>query len=950
MGFEDRLHDMEDRWQQAWSEDEVFQADPDDRDKFFITVAYPYPSGGMHLGHVGTYTLPDVFARFKKMQGYNVLFPMAWHVTGTPIIGALNRLQDGEEEQLHVLKDVYNVPQSALDAMETPMDFAEYFIENSYKTNMQDLGFGVDWRREFTTNDTHYNRFIEWQYRKLKQAGYLEKGKHPTKYCLDDDNPVTTHDLLEGEDAEMQEYTLVRFRKDATVLPMATLRPETVYGVTHALVNPDGDYIEADMDGETWIVSEDAAGKLRHQDHDVEIQDTFKGEEIIGDTVMNPVTGDEIMLLPATFVDTDSATGIVMSVPAHAPYDWISLRDIQEDEATLKEYGIDPQTVKEIEPVSIIDVEGYGDFPAKEACEQHGITSQDEEETLEEATEDIYKKEHHTGRLKSNCQEFAGQSIQDAKEELQRLYANQNKFGSMWEFSEEVVCRCSGQVIVAKADTWFLTYGDRGWKDKADKALNRIRTIPENTRDDYSHTINWLDSWPCIRNYGLGTKLPFDEEFVVEPLSDSTIYMAYYTIKHIIEDVPPEELTEEVFDYIFRGEGPQDEVLATSKIDEETLEEARESFEYWYPLDWRTSANELIQNHLTFFMFHHSAIFDEKHWPKGIATWGMGLLEGTKMSSSKGHVILPENAIEDHGADTVRFFMFSSCEPWQDFDWREDEVNDYKNKLRSFHERTLDLYGTGEGRDPNRIDRYVLSRLNRMIQDAEVALEDFQTRKASLKAFFELNNLISWYRQRADTLNQDVIERVLDAQIRMMAPFIPHLCEQLWTETGHHGLVTEADWPEVRKDEIDEGIEDAERLVKRTIEDITEIADMVDDFDRIEIVLASEWKREAVGIVKDRFEDHGSIDIGQVMEELTSRKGLREHTEGFSDMVQDLKQDPGDLPEAILTVEDERDVFEEAEDFLGDRFNADIEVMPENVSSHRKADRAMPGRPAIILK
>lgn len=187
--FADRLNSIEEKWQEKWEEKQLFQTDPNDEDKYYITVAYPYPSGGMHIGHVSTYTLPDVFARFKRMQGYNVLFPMAWHVTGTPIIGALERLQKGEEKQLDVLKNVYNVPQEELDAMEEPMDFANYFIENSYKPNMKKLGFSVDWRREFTTNDNIYNRFIEWQYERLREKDYVKKGMHPTKYCLNDEKP-----------------------------------------------------------------------------------------------------------------------------------------------------------------------------------------------------------------------------------------------------------------------------------------------------------------------------------------------------------------------------------------------------------------------------------------------------------------------------------------------------------------------------------------------------------------------------------------------------------------------------------------------------------------------------------------------------------------------------------------------------------------------------------------
>jgi len=948
MGFEHELHSFEERWQEAWEAEEVFQADPDGRDKFFITVAYPYPSGGMHVGHVRTYTLPDVFARYKRMQGYNVLFPMAWHVTGTPIIGAVNRLKEEEHEQIRVLTDVYNIPREDLDDLETPMGYARYFIQD-YKENMQDLGFGVDWRREFTTNDEHYNRFIEWQYRTLRDKELVKKGKHPTKYCLNDQNPVTTHDLLEGEDAEKQEYTLVKFQLKDKVIPMATLRPETVYGVTHALVKPEGDYVEADVDGETWIVSGDAIDKIQRQDHEVEVLDRFKGEAIIGEEVMNPITGDSILLLPAKFVDTGSATGVVMSVPAHAPYDWISLQDLQEDTDMIERYGLDPEDVRAIEPISIIDVEGYGTFPAKEACQEHGVTSQDDEEKLEEATEEIYKKEHHTGRLKSNCQEFAGDRINDVKDRLIELYENQGKFGTMWDFSEDVVCRCGGTVVVAQSDTWFLEYGDAGWKDRADNALNNLDTIPDGIREDFEHAINWLESWPCIRNFGLGTELPFDQDFVVEPLSDSTIYMAFYTIRHVIEDIDPDRLDPAFFDYVFRGQGPAEDVADETGIPIETLKEAKESFEYWYPLDWRTTANELIQNHLTFFIFHHAALFDEAHWPRGIATWGMAMLEGKKMSSSKGHVVLPGNAIEEHGADTVRFFMFSSCEPWQDFDWREEEVREAKNKLASFYNRTLDLNDSGEDRQQNHIDRYMLSRLNRIIKESTDALDEFQTRKASIKAFFELNNEINWYRQRADTLNRDVVNRLLETQIRLMAPFIPHTCEELWEETGHSGLVTEAAWPEPDEDEIDDHVEYGEQLLRQTIDDITEITDLVDEFDTIQIALALDWKRKAVSIVKEQFKDEGNIDIGSVMDRCASDDDLREHTDDLAAMVKGYKQEPGDLPDTVLDIADERDVFKQAEAFIAERFDASVEIIPEDVSDYGKAERALPGKPAIIL-
>ena len=322
--------EIESRWRQRIADEGRYEADPGDEEATFITVPYPYPSGGMHLGHARTYTVPDVYARYRRQQGDNVLFPIGWHVTGTPIVGAVERLKKGEQAQLDSLQNAFGVPESDLKDLETPMGFARYFIENadaSYKRGMRSLGLSIDWRREFTTNDDRYSKFITWQYETLRDRGLLEKGLHPVKYCTEQENPVTTHDLLEGEEVEYQDYSLIRFANDDAVFPMATLRPETVRGVTNAFVNPESTYAEATVDDETWIVSEEATEKLDLQDHDVTVERTFAGEELVGTAVRNPVTGDEIIILPADFVDPDNATGVVMSVPAHSPDDYVALEE-----------------------------------------------------------------------------------------------------------------------------------------------------------------------------------------------------------------------------------------------------------------------------------------------------------------------------------------------------------------------------------------------------------------------------------------------------------------------------------------------------------------------------------------------------------------------------------------------------------------------------------------------
>ncbi|MFB6165793.1 MAG: class I tRNA ligase family protein, partial [Haloarculaceae archaeon] len=510
--------ELEAAWRERWAQQGRYEADPGGGDATFITVPYPYPSGGMHIGHCRTYTVPDVYARYRRLQGDNVLFPIAWHVTGTPIVGAVERLKKGEAAQLSVLRDTYDVPEDTLEELETPMGYARYFIENHYKAGMKQLGLSIDWRREFTTNDERYSQFISWQYETLKERGLLEKGLHPVKFCTDEENPVTTHDLLEGEDAEFQEYTLVKFRADLdgeeVVAPMATLRPETVRGVTNAYVDPDGEYVRATVDGEPWLVSAAAVEKLELQERDVDVAETLSGADLVGTTVTNPITGEEVLILPATFVDTDNATGVVMSVPAHSPDDYVALQEAKADDERMREYGIDPADVDAIEPIPILDVEGYGDVPARTAVEDAGIESSTDP-ALEDVTADLYQAEFTAGVMHEEYGEFAGETVEDVRERFRAHYAEAGAFDELYEFTEDVVCRCGGDVEVAKQETWFLRYDDDAWKAKAHEAVDQLTAIPENTREQYDHTIDWLEEWPAIRNYGLGTRLPWDDEFVI---------------------------------------------------------------------------------------------------------------------------------------------------------------------------------------------------------------------------------------------------------------------------------------------------------------------------------------------------------------------------------------------------------------------------------------------------
>ena len=938
--------DVERKWQERWAEKGRYHADPDGSEATFVTVPYPYPSGGMHIGHARTYTVPDVYARYRRLQGDTVLFPLAWHVTGTPIVGAVNRLQEEEAAQLSTLRDTFGVPESELAGLETPMGFARYFIENHYKSNMRSLGLSIDWRREFTTEDERYSKFITWQYETLRDRGLLEKGLHPVKYCTREENPVTTHDLLEGEEAEFQEYTLIKFETEDGFAPMATLRPETVRGVTNAYVDPSATYVEADVDGETWIISEDAAEKFRLQERSVEIRETFDGDSLVGETVTNPVTGEDVLVLPATFVDPDNATGVVMSVPGHSPDDWVALEEVKADADALTKYGIDPEQVRAIEPKSILEIDEYGEFPARDAVEAYDIESQDDP-ALEDATQEVYNKEFHAGRLKEMYGEYAGAVVEDVRDDLAASYRERGAFDSMYEFSEEVICRCGGDVEVANQETWFLRYNDEAWKAKARRAVEGMDAIPENTRDQYYHTIDWLNEWPCIRNFGLGTRLPWDDDFVIEPLSDSTIYMAYYTIAHRIQDIPVEDLDRSFFDALFFGPDAVDEP------DERALE-LREEWEYWYPVDYRCSGNDLIANHLTFYLFHHAELFDEPNWPQGITVMGMGLLEGEAMSSSKGHVVLPSEAIEKYGADTVRFFLLNSAEPWQDYDWRAEDVEGTFDQLARFWRRASEIIESeppAERPELRRIDQWLLSKLQGVVADVTESMERFSTRHASQDAFYQLEEHLRWYRKRAD-LDRPGAKwtqaQVLDTRLRLLAPIVPFMTNELYEQL--QGVpVEDASWPEVDPDLESETIEVEEELIESLHEDVRDIVDVTGtDPEHIRIFTAADWKRRVFEAVVETGPDVGAV-MGNVMQD----DSLRDRGDEVNDLVQTLVEDARERSTSELQIHreiSEEVVYERAAAFLATEFDATVEVVPEADAEAEKAGQAQPFRPAILLE
>lgn len=936
---------IEAKWKNLWLDSGAHEANPDDKESTFITVAYPYPSGGMHIGHARTYTVPDVYARYRRLCGESVLFPMAWHVTGTPIVGAVERLKNGEPEQLSVLQNIFGVSNEELEDLKTPMGFAHHFIDKHYRVGMQKLGLSIDWRREFTTNDERYSKFITWQYNTLYERNLLEKGLHPVKFCTNEKNPVTTHDILRGEDAEFQEYTLIKFYLDDLVIPMATLRPETIRGVTNVFINPDSTYVEAIVDGEKWIVSKEAATKLSLQARQVKIISDVDPLTLIGKYVQNPVTKNKIIILPATFVDPSNATGAVMSVPAHSPADWIALEHSKQNPSKLVEYGIDPSEIQKINPISILTLDGYGEFPAKDVIENFGITHSNDP-LIKQATQELYNKEFHSGVLRDFYGIHSGTIVEHSRDIIKQEYLDIGLFDAMYEFTENVICRCGGTVEVATQETWFLKYNDISWKSKATQIVDQLAGIPKNTKSEYYRTIDWLNEWPCIRNYGLGTRLPWEPDYVIEPLSDSTLYMAYYTFSHHINNIPVEDLNHAFFDALFFGpesvESPDSRAL-----------DLRKEWQYWYPISYRCSANDLLSNHLTFFLYHHAEFFDKNAWPRGIMVMGMGLLEGEKMSSSKGHVVLVEDAISTYGSDTVRFFLLSSAEPWQDYDWRSDQVEVIRTQLFRFWNHSIDIISLPKtNKELTKIDKWLLSKFNHIISKTSLALDQFETRTASQSVFYELEDYLKWYNRRSKKQSPTwAIKEVLRARLIMLSPFMPFLSNEL------HELLTgvsidETNWPSISSDFDSPLIEFEEDLVRNLLSDLYEVKNVINkDPNLIRLYIPSKWKYQALKIIIE-----SNLDLGVSLKELMKNPVYRDmggQVKKFTKVLIDsLKQQPIERLSLLESI-NEFDLYSSAQQFFEQEFDANLEILQEDenpLDPAGKASHSLPFRPGIYME
>nr|XP_026240172.1 leucine--tRNA ligase, cytoplasmic isoform X2 [Urocitellus parryii] len=710
---------------------------------------------------------------------------------------------------------------------------AEHWLDYFPPLAIQDLkriGLKVDWRRSFITTDVnpYYDSFVRWQFLTLRERNKIKFGKRYTIYSPKDGQPCMDHDRQTGEGVGPQEYTLMKLKvlepypsklsglKGKNIfLVAATLRPETMFGQTNCWVRPDMKYIGFETaNGDIFICTQRAARNMSYQGFTkdngvVPVVKELMGEEILGASLSAPLTSYKVIyVLPMLTIKEDKGTGVVTSVPSDSPDDIAALRDLKKKQALRTKYGIRDDMVLPFEPVPVIEVPGFGNLSAATICDELKIQSQNDREKLAEAKEKLYLKGFYEGVMLVDG--FKGQKVQDVKKTIQKKMIDNGDAFIYMEPEKQVMSRSSDECVVALCDQWYLDYGDENWKKQTSQCLKNMETFCEETRRNFEASLGWLQEHACSRTYGLGTRLPWDEQWLIESLSDSTIYMAFYTVAHLLQGgnlrgqaesplgISAQQMTKEVWDYIFFKDAP----FPKTQIPKEKLDQLKQEFEFWYPVDLRVSGKDLIPNHLSYYLYNHVAMWPEQSdkWPTAVRANGHLLLNSEKMSKSTGNFLTLTQAVDKFSADGMRLALADAGDTVEDANFVEAMADAGILRLYTWVEWVKEMVANWDslrsGPASTFNDKVFASEMNAGIIKTDQNYEKMMFKEALKTGFFEFQAAKDKYRELAiEGMHRDLVFRFIEVQTLLLAPFCPHLCEHIWTLLGKPDSIMNASWP-----------------------------------------------------------------------------------------------------------------------------------------------------------
>ncbi|KAI9839464.1 MAG: 2-isopropylmalate synthase [Sarea resinae] len=723
------------------------------------------------------------------------------------------------------------IPLPEIHRFADPQYWLEFFPPLC-KRDLTNFGARIDWRRSMVTTDAnpYYDAFVRWQMNRLKDLEKIRFGKRYTIYSPKDGQPCMDHDRSEGEGVGPQEYTALKLKvkewapeaekliegklpANANVFFVpATLRPETMYGQTCCFVGPKISYgVFKQSETDYLVMTERAARNMAFQgvfpEWGVFPQvATLTGSSVIGTLVNAPLSVHTagVRILPMDSVKPTKGTGVVTSVPSDSPDDFATVHDLAKK---ADYYGIKKEWA-ELEIIPIIDTPSYGNLTAAFLVKKMKINSPKDASQLAEAKTLAYKEGFYKGTMLIGP--YKGDKVEEAKDKVRKMLIDAGEAFAYAEPDGHVLSRSSDECVVAYLGQWFLNYGsqDQEWKQKTlDHVGSGLNTYTSETKNQFEAVIEWLNQWACARTYGLGSKLPWDKEFLVESLSDSTIYMAYYTIAHLLHKdifgkergtagVSPDQMTDEVWDYIFTRRELGDEVTS-SGISKASLESMRREFEYWYPLDMRVSGKDLIPNHLTFFLYIHIALFPKEYWPRSVRANGHLMLNGEKMSKHTGNFLTLDQTVKKYGADASRIALADAGDGIEDANFEESVANSSilrLHTLKDWCEKMMKMIKGEVAKDETPLrsgplefwDKLFENEINTLVHEARTYYEGTMYKLALKSALYDFISARDFYREGTNAagigMHKDLVRQFIKLQALIITPIAPHWAEYIWRE------------------------------------------------------------------------------------------------------------------------------------------------------------------------
>lgn len=633
--------------------------------------------------------------------------------------------------------------------------------------------------------------------------------------------------------------------------------------------------------------------------------------------------------------------------------------------------------------VPIISIEGYGDASAVFMCEKLKIKSFNDKAKLAQAKDETYLKGFNFGVMEVGPHK--GMKVCDAKPVIKQEMIDASDAVIYFEPESKVISRTGDECVVAATDQWYLVYGEDEWsKSVMDHITDpaKFDAYDPNALSKYEYTVGWLKEWACTRQFGLGTYLPWDKEWVIESLSDSTIYMAYYTIAHVLQGednlngenvkspgkINAEDLTDEVFDHIFRNK-PYPEGCA---IPQETLEKCRKEFRYWYPMDLRVSAKDLIPNHLTMALYNHAAIWDDEPelWPKGYYTNGHVLVDAEKMSKSKGNFLMMDETVEKFSADATRIACADAGDSLDDANFSRESAD--KAILALINEETW-IMETMESSDLRTGDEYMFmdsvlsNEVNRLVNATAESYSTMQFREGLQKGWFEMlrarNEYRSWCEDSKIPMHKDIIKKWIEAIVITICPIAPHWSENMWQKLGKEGLAVKAPWP--KTEEEDKLLTRQASFLRDSLKQFRAQADKAKKRTTTAKIIVTDsypvWKNDTLVWMHEQYDEETKAFSATFMKDLktwasTKDKKMIKFTMQFASWMKKEVEDVGSMAMDIKMPYDQKQIIVESEEYIKSQLKMEkIEVInlstAEDISSipSKTVENVNPGKPFLWM-